>query len=193
MARDGNPLAQAAAGLTSAIDRRFLPYMTWNELFEMYQHHGVTESREKAGRGCFDKVYKEKWKDVLHIRGIEEHARCDQCAQLLKRARDDPDPQVRADARKAHDAHINLMIRDRIMDSRMTRLSELATAPGFAYSGVLNVRIDGMDQAKFKVPRQLENAKAFGQMWRQTLHTIGIIVDWAFRNLLAHGHGHSQR
>ena len=94
----------------------------------MYQHHGVTESREKAGRGCFDKVYKEKWKDVLHIRGIEEHARCDQCAQLLKRARDDPDPQVRADARKAHDAHINLMIRDRIMDSRMTRLSELATA-----------------------------------------------------------------
>ena len=183
MARDGNPLAQAAVGLTTAIDRRFLPYMAWTELFEMYQHHG-NEAEERAGRSCFDKVFKDKWKDVLHIRGIEQHARCDQCAELLKRARGDPDPQVRADARKAYDAHINQMILDRTMDARITRLSELATMPGYAYSGVLHVRIDGMDQAKFKIPRQLENAKAWGQIWRPTLHTLGIIVEGLFEIFL---------
>ena len=180
LVRDGNPLAQASAGITSSIDRRYLPFMTWSELFDMYKHFGDAGGGEKAGRQCFDKIYADKWRGRLLIRGVEQHARCDTCARLLKFSRDHPDPVVRADSRKAYHAHLNRMVEDRRMDARLTQLSILSLSDSYAYSGVMHIRIDGMDQAKFRVPRQIENSKQFGQLWRPTLHTVGVIIEGLF-------------
>ena len=44
---------------------------------------------------------------------------------------------------------------------------------------VLKITIDGMDQAKFKCPRNIAASKAFEKLWRPQLHVIGAI---------AHGH-----
>jgi hypothetical protein len=44
-------------------------------------------------------------------------------------------------------------------------------------SRVLHIRIDGMDQAKFRCPRNLDNSKGWEKLWRPTLHCVGVIVE----------------
>jgi hypothetical protein len=41
---------------------------------------------------------------------------------------------------------------------------------------ILKISIDGMDQAKFKVPRNLKSSSAWDKLWRPTLHVVGAIV-----------------
>ena len=179
MCRDGNPLAMTSAGMTGLMDKKHLPYMTWPEVVDMYAHHGddAGEDSKKAGRTCFDQIYNERWSGILVIRGSKQHARCSTCAALTKARREDPDPQKRKDASKAYKMHINRMMMTRRADERMTHFSELSTSEDYSYSGVLHIRIDGMDQAKFRVPRNLEDAKKWSSLWRPTLHTVGIIVE----------------
>ena len=40
-------------------------------------------------------------------------------------------------------------------------------------SSVLAMCLDGMDQAKFKIPRNLQNTKQWEDAWRPTAHLIG--------------------
>ena len=44
---------------------------------------------------------------------------------------------------------------------------------------LLKITIDGMDQAKFKCPRNIAASKSFQNLWRPQLHVVGAI---------AHGH-----
>ena len=180
-ARDGNPLAQASAGLGAAIDKRYLPHMTWAELFDMYVLSNSSgqgdDSHPVAKRSCFDKIYKHHWAPLLGIRQLGQHARCTTCATLSKLRREHPDPDEREAAAKAYDAHLNRMFNDRRVDMRLTRLSELSTSTTSSFAGCLHVRIDGMDQSKFKCPRNIEDAKMWSSLWRPTLHLCGIIVE----------------
>ena len=41
---------------------------------------------------------------------------------------------------------------------------------------ILKIDIDGMDQAKWKCPRNLESSKKLEKLWRPQLHLVGIIV-----------------
>eukprot|EP00969_Alexandrium_andersonii_P013692 597499-Alexandrium_andersonii.AAC.1 len=57
-------MAQAAAGLASCVDKRFLPHMTPAELYDMYLLFGdldVNATTVKAKRKCVDRVFKKDW------------------------------------------------------------------------------------------------------------------------------------
>lgn len=41
---------------------------------------------------------------------------------------------------------------------------------------VVKITIDGMDQAKFKTPRNLASSKEWDKLWRPQLHVVGCIV-----------------
>ena len=88
-----------------------------------------------------------------------------------------PDERERALATEAYRKHLNRMLDDRRLDAHLTHLSELSCSPACSFSGALHVRIDGMDQSKFRCPRNMENAKMWSTYWRPTLHTVGCIIE----------------
>ena len=70
---------------------------------------------------------------------------------------------------------------DRTVYSRVIGLAEAATsswAQGSAPRGdaILSVCMDGMDQNKFRTPRNLSSSKLFEALWRPTCHLTGLII-----------------
>ena len=179
-ARDGNPLAASSAGLMqTAVDVRTLPHMSWTEFHKLYQCHYMEKEAEGgcAGFKAFKKYFEDNWSNMITFRKLGTHDRCDTCVELTKLRREHPDKRERQLAAAALRAHLNRMFDDRRMDSRLTHLSELSTSPSSSVQSVLHIRIDGMDQAKFKCPRNMESAKMFSTLWRPTLHNVGIICE----------------
>ena len=60
-------------------------------------------------------------------------------------------------------AHLSSMMSDRQIDA------ELRSEAKDTNSGVLNLTIDSMDAAKFRVPRNLSSPKEFEKLWRPEL------------------------
>ena len=175
-ARDGNPLAIASSGLQAAVDLRQLPPMSWGQLYAYYQTWTPNEE-DRGKRSCFDEVYRKKWSHLIKIRNEGQHDRCETCAKLTKTFKEDPEKKNRDAARQAYDKHLDRMHNDRRLDARLTRLSEISCGLGCTFRGVLHLRVDGMDQAKFKCPRNMENSKSWSSLWRPTLHCAGVLVE----------------
>lgn len=178
LGRRGDIGAQATIGLDERkVNRKWLPHMSHAELFDMYMAHGNMTS-PKAGRKCFMKVWNERWSALLRIREVAQHARCETCALLCKTRRVHPEESERQAANTAYRNHLNRMFADRAVDARLTMLSTEGTCVGAGMGNrIVHLRIDGMDQAKFKCPRHLENSKMWGSVWRPTLHCVGCIVE----------------
>ena len=69
------------------------------------------------------------------------------------------------------------MFADRDLEGQMNRLSEASTDDKCTFAGVvLNIDLDGMDQSKFKVPRNMTNSNSLKDVWRPTVHVVGIII-----------------
>ena len=60
---------------------------------------------------------------------------------------------------------------------RTNKLSEASCSAGCVPGGrVLKIDMDGMDQAKFKAPRNISNAKNMQDLWRPSIHVVGILI-----------------
>ena len=66
---------------------------------------------------------------------------------------------------------------DRALDAKLGKLSEESAAGSLIEGSVLSIAMDGMDQAKFKVPRNTCNTKDLESLWRPVLHMTGLIVE----------------
>ncbi len=162
-------------------ERRWLPHMSKIELYELYLFQGSPELRDqKARRSTFFRVFYGKgWSRLLKIREVAQHARCETCARLAKTVRTAHRTQDRQAAEQALRVHRLRNFADRAVDYRLSTLSEDSTSPegGHRASRVLHIRVDGMDQAKFRCPRNLENSKGWANLWRPTLHCVGVVVE----------------
>ena len=125
---------------------------------------------------CF---WKQGWQRLLKIREVAQHARCVTCARLQKTVRTAPIATDRLAAEAALVVHRQRNFADRAVDFRLSTLSEESVSAdgGNRESRVLHIRIDGMDQAKFRCPRNLENSKGWANLWRPTLHCVGVVVE----------------
>ena len=170
----------AMVALTGGVgERRWLPHMTSQELYEMYLFHGVAGER-KARRTTFFSCYRDQgWTRLLKIRDVAQHARCETCARLAKATKCHPSALERLAAEKALRVHRQRNFADRAVDARLSTLSLVSTDRDgeTKESRVLHIRIDGMDQAKFRCPRNLENSKGWASLWRPTLHCVGVLVE----------------
>ena len=87
-------------------------------------------------------------------------------------------PEEKAEWMKEKKLHISRCLMDREVEVRSNLLSgqhaKHPTTDGLGQ--ILKITIDGMDQAKFKVPRNLKSSSAFEKLWRPTLHVVGAIV-----------------
>ena len=79
----------------------------------------------------------------------------------------------------AHSDHISSMLADRRLDARLRCLAEMGFGRGVATESIMYITIDGMDQAKFRCPRNLDSSKEFDSCWRPQLHVVGAVMPGA--------------
>ena len=117
------------------------------------------------------------WSAVLKIRPLGTHGRCTECAEDAERLAKTSDPETRADILTARDRHLASMMADRDLETNLDSLSEASCKPTCSFPGrILKLDMDGMDQAKFRAPRNISNASSMKNLWRPALHVVGIIV-----------------
>lgn len=80
----------------------------------------------------------------------------------------------------AYKDHVHAQFMDRAVDDRIASMAEQAARGEVAVESphsILNFCLDGMDQAKFRIPRNFSLSKDFQMLWRPTLHVAGSIAD----------------
>ena len=153
-----------------------MPPMSWPEVHEMYclmdpPEHGSG----KGSMRLLQKVFKECWEPILGFRHIGQHARCSTCARLAKTRRDSPDLAERDAANREYKFHLQGVFAMRRVDERFSRMSAASCEPGCNLPNrCLHIRIDGLDQAKGRCPRNLEDNKEWSTLWRPQLHIAGL-------------------
>ena len=182
-AREGASSA-ASSAMVALVDgmgeRRWLPHMSMRELFEWYRFHGQPDQQDQKARyTAFRQCWHKTWCNMLKIREVAQHARCETCARLSREAKTNTNAEERRAAEVALRVHRQRNMADRAVDQRLTVLSEMSTAPdgGGKESRILHVKIDGMDQAKFRCPRNMASSKGWASLWRPTLHCVGVLVE----------------
>jgi len=73
--------------------------------------------------------------------------------------------------------HRQQIMADRAADTRLTVMAQIGNAPNSDLPfRILKIDLDGMDQAKFRVPRNTASSKAADDKWRPELHLTGVIA-----------------
>jgi len=177
-AREGDPLASASAGISGGIDKHYFQNMGWDELYDHFVawHNGDNPPSMQ----CMRRGYEKSWSKLLGFRYEGQHERCDKCAELTKAKKEAPAEAERLEAAEKYRLHLNQMWCDRRVDRRLTYLSELSCAQWCTFEGLLHLRIDGMDQAKFRCPRNMASAKKWATLYRPTLHLVGMVMEGLF-------------
>ena len=113
---------------------------------------------------------------VLGIRPPQVHSRCDDCAKYSKFRRLQSNPaDVRA-VTQAYNKHIREVFADRGIVTSPETSAEQAARNDDLQLPHLVLTIDAMDKSKWQVPRQLDNTKKLGALWRPCLHLVGVLV-----------------
>ena len=111
-----------------------------------------------------------------------QHPNCDICMDFKRRLRAPQGPQQRAQVLEEYCKHILLQWFDRGVDSNSTELSRTCRRMldmGALLSSMARqssfwlLRADGVDQAKFRVPRCATKSHAFEKLIRPALHVQG--------------------
>ena len=104
--------------------------------------------------------------------------RCKTCARLDQERLQVVTTEERAAVAELKRVHICEVMNDRQVSIRGNRVAEadaLAMKPD-GFGQILKITIDGMDQAKFRCPRNLASSAEFEACWRPQLHVVGTII-----------------
>ncbi len=166
---------------------RFLPpgkkiHLRW-EYAALQRSHGLPAASYWTFCRAFRQV---KESGLLRFRKVGSHAKCTVCEGYKKELR-----QGRLTLRRREqilelytkhliDQWLDRQVYENMQDLSRTCLQHLRDghrwAAGVLSTSVLTVILDGMDQAKFRVPRKLVRSHAFERLLRPALHVQGI---WA--------------
>ena len=107
----------------------------------------------------------------------QQGKRCRVCARIDAERLLAVTAEERAEVVKAKGEHIRMVMADRGCSVRGNRIAERDAAnPSVDGIGqILKINVDGMDQAKFKCPRNMASTAEFDACWRPQLHVVGAI------------------
>ena len=130
---------------------------------------------------CFSNVWRSWSPRALRIREKNQQGRCDLCAMYTEYRRKATTDVSRRDITQNYMTHLKDQYADRTVYARICSLSETATGSWSRdlrdrTASVLSVCIDGMDQSKFKTPRNVSSSKLWDTAWRPVLHFTGVLV-----------------
>ena len=160
------------------------PPMTWEDVFCLFDgwcRKNVVISR--CSTETIKRVWHAKWKPTLSFRHPTNHSVCARCTEIqMWRKRCEPDSREARACSDIYIEHIDDTNQDREVDTRIQNLATenfLASSPPAAISeDLLNGTVDGMEQAKFKLPRHPNNkSKDATALWKPQLHVTGVTMD----------------
>ena len=133
----------------------------------------------KPSHVTVNRVWEADWCHVLPFRRESEHKVCDECTWHREwRKREDPNSQAGRDLKVSFIRHNKSQMRDRRVDAIIRDVAsdnlQKPTAPIDELDDILDVMIDGIEQAKTRLPRYpASRAKSAQGMWRPQLHVTG--------------------
>ena len=103
------------------------------------------------------KRYSEGWSKIMPFRSIGQGKRCKECARLDEERLQAISEEEKAQVTAAKQFHIEAVQADRAVNTRGNSISEIhASKPSpDGCDQLLKCTIDGMDQAKYRCPRNL--------------------------------------
>ena len=179
-----HPLWATGVNLPGSGDQRTVPCQYLNPgCFEdlWLQYEASTEPELRVSKSTLYKVWKQNWERVLRFRNVGQGKRCKVCARLDEERVQATTDEERMQIGRSKQEHIDEILADRAVTGRSIHIAEQdARKPNEdGHDKLMTITIDGMDQAKFKVPRNLSSSAEFESLWRPPLHVTGAI---------AHGH-----
>ena len=172
--------------------KRFLQHSTRTELFFEYVAYAEASGEQAASYSTFLRVANAVMKlgmrgGQLAYRKAGDHAQCDICWQLKQEIRQAKDRKERESRHKAYVKHVLSQWLDRqcYWQHRSTSHASFQEMMGTKmmnasiHASAITLIQDGMDQAKFRVPRlnpQLRASKLSQRLYRPVLH---ILCSWA--------------
>ena len=133
---------------------------------------------ESVSRNTLRSVWRSRWSKYIQFRSFGHGKRCDACARLDAQRTAATDPEEQLEIATLKQQHVDAVKADRLVSVRQNTITEQhaqhPTTDGFKQS--IKITIDGMDQAKFKCPRNLANSSELEKLWRPVLHVTGCIV-----------------
>ena len=132
-----------------------------------------------ASRKTFYRTWASGWSSVLRILPPCAHAKCTECEKFKLYLKKLSDPDDHEKLKQLYRQHVADNLGDRRVATRGENLSKESTArlPVIPEGQTcLNMNVDGMDMAKFCVPRNTNNSKLFDEMHRPKLHCIGALA-----------------
>ena len=137
-----------------------------------------TTIADQVSRSTFLAVWHERWERFLKFRNEGQGKRCKICARLDEERLQATTVEEKARCSREKKKHIDQVKADREVHMRGCRLSEdAAENPSVdGQNQALKITIDGMDQAKFRCPRNLASNAEFDACWKPQLHVTGAIV-----------------
>jgi hypothetical protein len=175
-----HPLWATSVNLPDS-DKRCIPVLYLNPgCFEdlFLQYEASTEPVDRVSKSTLYKVWIRNWSRVMRFRNVGQGKRCKVCAKLDHERSQAVTEEERASIGKQKQEHINEVLADRGVTGRTINIAEAdaANPNEDGHDQLLAITIDGMDQAKFKVPRNLASSAEFEALWRPPLHVTGVIV-----------------
>ena len=156
--------------------KRYLNPGGFEDLWQM--HQASTEAQNQVSKSTLLRVWNDRWKHVLIFRNEGQGKRCKICAKLDEQRLQATTEEERANLAEEKNRHIKEIMMDREINMRINRIAEHdaenPTVDGLGQ--ILKITIDGMDQAKFRCPRNLNSTAEFDGLWRPSLHVCGAIV-----------------
>ena len=182
--RDSDSLHVQAPGADEqckVASKRYLPHQSFQEFYELYANW----SDNPVSKSSFHRYYyKTDWRQNLRIADSVQHGKCSCCEKLKKLRKEAVSETQLKQIQNAHAGHVKSVMLDRNCDSLAEQLgvdSVTCTATGCPKlcreNACLNWTQDGMDQSKFRCPRNTSMSKSLTDCWRPQIGAHGVTFD----------------
>jgi hypothetical protein len=157
-------------------------YLPPGRIAELYDFYTTSSEHGHASKSTFARCFRAYWRHAIMFRDRSHHSRCSLCSKYSRQRVLCMSAEDKEEVKAAHAAHVRSVLNDRATYMRAQRLCEESCKPAdqpeqvSKEESVLTISIDGMDQAKFRIPRNLDATKEFSTCWRPQQHMACCLV-----------------
>lgn len=172
--------APSKAGTEPLANQRWMHEMTMIEFYDIYV--GTCEG-QPASLSTFTRAwFRGGWDRKIKFRPVGTHSACPHCTRLREWRRLATCEADREKIATERIEHVTRILLDRAVNARLNEIAArtMGEGPTKLPTDICQIAltIDGMDQAKFKVPRwgPRGNSKELQPLWRPQLHVHGVLI-----------------
>ena len=159
------------------VPRKYLQFQSEADLFQFYQTDA--EQTKQVSKSTFHRAWG-SWKAYLPLKTAGQQSKCSLCASFSEARTQATDSLERAAIDREKKIHLDQVMSDRRVNTRGNKMASDPSvfAKGFNDQSFMKLQIDGIDQAKFVLPRvkKLQGTSALSKCWRPQVHVTGVIV-----------------